>query len=601
MDYMSMQSLRYLLQEVHGLEELLGQDRYQDYDLETINILLNSVKKFADKEAFPYFREMDEKPVRYEDGKVIVHPQIQKAMKQGAELGLIGGNFDYDHGGMQLPETALTAAYFIIDSANNNVSGYPGLTMGAAELIASFGSQELQETYIPKMMAGEWGGTMCLTEPHAGSSLSDIITTATPTEEGHYLIKGQKIWISGGDHQYVDSFVHLLLARIEGAPAGTKGISLFVVPKNRPTADGGLEPNDMMCAADFPKLGQRGYATTHLVFGDHGDCRGWLVGEPHQGLRYMFQMMNGARISVGRHGAAVATAAYYASLKYAKERPQGRRLASGGKKDLTEGQTLIINHPDVRRMLLLQKAISEGSLSLVLQASMYHDWVKSSEGETKERNRLLLEILTPIVKTYPAEMGRFSVSNGLQVLGGMGFSSETVLQQYYRDIRIMAIYEGTTGIQSQDLLGRKMMMHGGKAWKLLMEEMGKTMADARTYDELKPHATELQEKIELVNQVVGFLVPFAQEGNHERFLSDATLFMELLGNVVVAWQWLKMGVQTKIALVSGETKYTQEFYRSKLHTMEFYYKYELPKTLGLAHSLTDDRVLTIVEEGELIM
>lgn len=601
MDYMNMATLRFLLYNVHGLQDILTQERFQEFDTETVDIFLNAVKQFADTEAWPYFREMDEKPVEYKDGKVIVHPQIEKIIQQSAELGMIGGTFDFEDGGMQMPESVMTAGYFIVDSSNNNVSGYPGLTGGAAELIASFGSQELKDTYIPRMMSGEWGGTMCLTEPHAGSSLSDIITSAAPTEEGYYHIKGQKIWISGGDHQYSDSFIHLLLARIEGAPAGTKGISLFVVPSRRLTADGSLESNDMMVAADFQKLGQRGYATTHLVFGDNGDCRGWLVGEANQGLRYMFQMMNGARISVGRHGAAIATAAYYQSLKYAHERPQGRRLATGGKKDLTEGQTLIINHPDVRRMLLLQKAVSEGALSLVLQAAIYHDWEKSSEGEEKERNHMLLELLTPIVKTYPAEMGRFSVSTGLQVLGGMGFSSETILQQYYRDIRIMAIYEGTTGIQSLDLLGRKMMMHGGKSWKLLMEEMGKTIADAQEFDGLKPHGSDLNEKIQLVNQVLGFLVPFAQKGDHERFLSDATLFMELLGNIVVAWQWLIMGVQAQRALVAENREQTEEFYKSKLHTLEFYYKYELPKTLGLAQSLTDDRVLTIIEEQELII
>lgn len=596
-----MATLRFLLHQVHGLDQVLALDRYQDYDAETVDFFLDSVKQFADKEAWPCFREMDEQPVRYEDGQVIVHPQIEKIIQQAAELGMIGGSFDAEVGGMQMPESVMTAGYFILDSANNNVSGYPGLTGGAAELIAAFGNEELKETYIHRMMSGEWGGTMCLTEPHAGSSLSDIITTATPTDEDYFLIKGQKIWISGGDHQYADSIIHLLLARIEGAPAGTKGISLFVVPKKRLTADGGLEGNDMMCAADFQKLGQRGYATTHLVFGDNEDCRGWLVGEPNQGLRYMFKMMNGARISVGRHGAAIATAAYYASLKYAHERPQGRRLATGGKKDLGQGQTLIINHPDVRRMLLLQKAVSEGALSLVLQASIYHDIEIAAEGEEKERNHFLLEMLTPIVKTFPAEMGRYSVSNGLQVLGGMGFSSETILQQYYRDIRIMAIYEGTTGIQSLDLLGRKMMMHGGKGWKLLMEEMGKTIATAQAHVGLKPHASDLHEKIQLVNQVLGFLVPFAQEGNHERFLSDATLFMEMFGNIVVAWQWLKIGVHAQEAIEAGTTTHTPEFYKSKLHTLEFYYKYELPKTLGLAQSLTDDRVLTIVQEQELII
>ena len=243
------------------------------------------------------------------------------------------------------------------------------LTQGAAELIIHFASQELKDTYVPEMLSGKWGGTMCLTEPQAGSSLSDIVTKATPTDQGHYNISGQKIFISGGDNHFTENVVHLLLARIEGAPKGTKGISLFVVPKNRVTADGSLEPNDVTTVADFQKLGQRGYCTTHLGFGDADNCQGYLVGEPNKGLHYMFMMMNGARIAVGLGSSAIASAAYYASLQYANERPQGRKLTSDGTKDINDKQALIVEHPDVRRMLLLQKAVVEGSMSLVMLAS----------------------------------------------------------------------------------------------------------------------------------------------------------------------------------------------------------------------------------------
>ncbi|RMG24122.1 MAG: acyl-CoA dehydrogenase [Bacteroidetes bacterium] len=598
--YISMDTLRYLLYQVHGLEQLLEKPRFQDFDKEAIDIYLNSVKSFSDEELFPYFREMDEKPVVYEDGKVIVHPQIQKIMQQSSEMGLIGGTFDYEQGGMQMPYTVLTAAYFIMDAANNHVPGYPGLTDGAAHLIVSFGEQELQEMFVPKMISGDWGGTMCLTEPQAGSSLSDISTTAYPQPDGRYKIKGQKIFISGGDTQFSENIVHLLLARVEGAPPGTKGVSLFVVPKNRPVPGGGLEPNDVTSVADFPKMGQRGYATVHLAFGDQDDCYGWLVGEENKGLGYMFQMMNGARIAVGRAGAAVATAAYYASLQYANERPQGRKLRSDGKKDPSEGQTLIINHPDVRRMLLLQKAIWEGSLSLVLQSAVLYDWETVSEGEEREQHRLLLELLTPVTKTYPSEMGRESVSNGLQVLGGYGFCSEFVLQQYYRDVRIMAIYEGTTGIQSLDLLGRKIPMKQGQALKLLAADMQATIKEAMAYDELKPYAQVLGEKMQLNQKVLEFLMPFAMKGDYERFLSDATVFMEFFGTILIAWQWLKMALKAKQGLLTGDKTYTPEFYESKIHTMKFYFKYEMPKTNALAQTLMDEEVLTIAREKELI-
>ena len=597
---MSMNVLKFMLYDVHSLTDLLKYPRFSEYDENSTNMFLDSIKDFCDKDCFPFIKEMDEKPVQYKDGKVVVHPQVQHIMKKSGELGLIGSSFDYESGGMQLPSMMNQAAYFMIDAANNHVSGYAGLTSGSAGLIEAFGTKELRDTYVPKMIAGEWGGTMCLTEPQAGSSLSDITTTAYPTDNGYYKIKGQKIWISGGDNHFADNIVHLLLARIEGAPAGTKGISLFVVPKNRPEADGSLTPNGVFCAGDFQKLGQRGYATTHLVFGET-ECRGYLIGEPHKGLSYMFQMMNGARISVGRHGVSIATAAYYASLQYAHERPQGRRLSDGGKKDLSQGQTLIINHPDIRRMLLLQKAISEGTLSLILQTARYHDMEKvATTAEEKEENHLLLEILTPIAKTYPSEMGQVSVSNGIQVLGGMGYSNETILQQYYRDIRILAIYEGTTGIQSLDLLARKVTMEDSKALRLLAKEIKKTIDAANAHEELKPYAEILGTKLALNKDILTFLLPFAMKGNYERYLSDATIYMSFLGTIVMGWQWLKIAVVAQDALKKGGGKYPAEFYQSQVHTMKFFFKYEMPKTDSFAATIKSNDELNIVSEKELI-
>lgn len=597
---MSMEHLKYVMYEVLGTDQLFQYERFQDYDKEAIDLFLDSIKDFSDKELYPYFREMDEDPARYDDGKIYLHPHFGKILKQMGELGLVSAPFDYDDGGMQMPPTMQTAAMFIMECANNNVPGYPGLTGGSASLIASFGNDHLKETYMPKMLSNEWGGTMCLTEPQAGSSLSDITTAAYPTEEGYYKIKGQKIFISGGDHEYADNFIHLVLARIEGAPAGTKGISLFVVPKHRPDGDG-FQPNDVITAGDFQKLGQRSYCTTHLVFGENDNCRGWLVGDANMGLRYMFQMMNGARIAVGRSGVGIATAAYYASLQYANERPQGRRLTNDGKKDLSAEQTLIINHPDVRRMLLLQKAIAEGSTALLFQTALYNDLHNNTTGDDKEKYYLLLELLTPLVKTYPAEMGQVSVNNGLQILGGYGFCSEFVLQQYYRDIRIMAIYEGTTGIQSLDLLGRKITMKGGKAVQLLGSEMQAAMQEANTYDELKPYAKVVGEKMAETAKVVEYLMQFAMKGQHERFLADATLFMDFFGTIVLGWLWLRMGTVAKKALVTGNLTQTSEFYESQIHTMKFFFKYEMAKTSGLVQSMMDPEILTLAEEKEVFV
>jgi butyryl-CoA dehydrogenase len=445
------------------------------------------------------------------------------------------------------------------------------------------------------MLSGKWCGTMCLSEPQAGSGLADIKCTAKKTDEGTYLIKGHKIFISGGDHEYTENIIHLLLARIEGAPSGTKGISLFIVPKYRVLADHSLTGNDVITAGDFQKMGQRGYCTAHLVFGDNDHCKGYLVGEPNKGLTYMFQMMNDARIAVGRGGAAIASAAYYASLQYAQERHQGRRLLNGGRKDEASGPTLIINHPDVRRMLFLQKAIYEGSLSLILQSAIYYDR-EVSEKENKEHWNLLLEFLTPITKTYPSEKGKLAVDNGLQVLGGYGFCADFILQQYYRDIRIMSIYEGTTGIQSLDLLGRKILLENGQVLKKILAELQHTMAEARMEKHLLQTANELEGQLPMVEATLAHLVPIAMKGETEKFIADATLFMEALGTIIVAWQWLKIGVAASRELTKENSPFPKPMLKNKLHTMRFFYKYELARNKSIFKIIQSEEVLTLAED-----
>jgi alkylation response protein AidB-like acyl-CoA dehydrogenase len=522
-------------------------------------------------------------------------------MKLGGSMGLIAAPFNYEDGGLQLPLLVHTAANYILDAANNHLPGYSGLTAGAAELIVEFASKDLKEKYTPKMLSGEWGGTMCLTEPQAGSSLSDIITKASPCDGGYYKISGQKIFISGGDHQYADNIVHLLLARIEGAPAGTKGISLFVVPKMRLEENGELFFNDVTTVADFEKMGQKGYCTTHLSFGDKGDCQGYLVGKENKGLNYMFLMMNGARIAVGRGASAIACGAYYASLEYANERPQGRKLSSDGTKNLKDKQSLIIEHPDVRRMLLLQKSMVEGSMNLIFKAAKYFDLQHNSTDEKeKHKYHTLLEMIIPVVKTYPSEAGIYSINNGLQVLGGYGFCSDFILQQYYRDIRISSIYEGTTGIQSQDLLGRKMMLNNGEGAKLLLDEIKKTIDKANQDNELKEWASNLNDQLDQTQKILFHLIPFASKGDYERFLADASIFMEFFGLVIVGWSWLEIGLASKHALTISESSIDSKFYQSKLDALEYFYAYELPKTKGFAEILLHPSSVTIKKEDKVI-
>ena len=599
--YVDMDTLKYMLYDVHKLENLLSRERFQDHDKESLDMFLNSVKEFADRELFPYFKEMDENPAYHRDGKVFVHKQVEKMMYQGGDLGLISAPFDYEVGGLQIPLMMQTAAFYVLDAANNHLPGYAGLTQGAAELIIHFANKELNETYVPKMLSGVWGGTMCLTEPQSGSSLSDIVTKANRSEDGSYKISGQKIFISGGDNHFIENVVHLVLARIEGAPRGTRGISLFVVPKNRLSSDGSLEWNDVTTVADFQKLGQKGYCTTHLGFGDKNDCKGWLVGEPHKGLHYMFLMMNAARIAVGRGASAIASAAYYASLAYANERPQGRKLSSDGKKNPDQKQTLIINHPDVRRMLLKQKSIVEGTMSLVILAAKYYDLIETATSpKEKEKYDLLLEMIIPIVKTYPSEAGIDAVNAGLQTLGGYGFCEDYILQQYYRDIRIFSIYEGTTGIQSQDLLGRKVTMDNGKALELLSGEITKTIQAAIQIEQLEAFAETLGQKLVLTQRVLTHLMPYAKKGDYERFLADASIFMEFLSLILMSWTWLEIALNASSAL-ENKGFYSKVFYESKLHATNYYYTYELPKTTGLAEILLNSETITVKKDKEPII
>ena len=599
--YMNMETLKFMLYEVFHLEKLLKQERFLEHSKSTTDIYLDTIKDFSDREAYPIFREMDEKPAVYKNNSIEVHPFVKILCEKSEELALIGSTFDYDDGGLQLPAIVSSAAFFIMDCANNNITGYPGLTSGAAELILEFGSQDLKDKYVPNMLSGKWGGTMCLTEPQAGSSLSDTLTSAVPKDDGSYAITGQKIFISGGDHQYCPNFVHLVLARIKGAPAGIKGISLFVVPQKRLKGNEELEDNDVITAADFQKMGQRGYCTTHLIFGENENTKGWLLGEEHQGLKYMFLMMNGARIAVGRSGVSIATAAYHASLNYAKERVQGRKINNKGVKNPNEEPIKIIEHPDVRRLLTNQKAISEGTLSLVLQASLYWDLKITSKGEEKKNYDLLLGLLTPIVKAYSTEKAILSVSDGLQVLGGYGFCNDFILQQYYRDIRIMTLYEGTTAIQSLDLLARKISGNNQKALHLLGVEIKESMSEAHKYEELHPYIKQLEEKLTLNKAILKHLFTYALEGNYQAFLADSSLYMDFLGTIVIAWQWLKIATSAQKALSTNTlNNRPKSFYESKLYTMKFFFRYELAKTTGLAEILKNKELLTISESSEFI-
>ena len=579
--YISRDHLRFVLHEYLGApERLRNYSYYEGYDAEAFDMAIDAALQIGDQYLHPIYAVMDREKATCKDGVVKTHPQLQVGIEALAEGGWISAHAPAEVDGQQMPLVLNNTGSLVFMSANGNVAAYAFLTVGASNLILAYGSDELKQQYLPSMYSGRFQGTMALTEPQAGSSLSDITTTARPLGNGRYAITGQKIYISGGDHPGVDNVVHLLLARIEGAPAGTRGISLFVVPKHRPTDDGAWEPNDVLTAGIYGKMGQKGYVAAHLMFGEQEDCIGYLVGEEHRGLPYMFSMMNEARIGTGIMATGTASAAYYASLQYAKERPQGRHPSQ---KDATQPQVPIIEHADVRRMLLMQKSVVEGAIALLLESSLWADLHEQDpEGEGAEAH-LLLELLTPIIKTFPSEYGTLAVMNGMQVLGGAGYTDDFPLEQYYRDIRVNAIYEGTTGIHGLDLLGRKVLMHEGKALHALSARIvGDVQANAPHF----PHeARALGSAVKQLGDVTTNLMERLQAEGPDKFLADATLYLEQFGLVVIAWHWLRMAGRAEAARADDKAMLSRTFYESNIATMRYFIEYELPKAQGLATRL----------------
>ncbi len=585
--FASKRNIKFMLHEVFNVAELTRHAYFRDHSRETFDMIIDTVWKVGGNFMFPLFQEMDKNPPQYVDGKAHVHPAMRDFMKQNGDGGWINDKWSHEDGGQQVPALVSFTKQFIMAAANGAMAIYPELTHGAANLIRHFGSRELRDRYLEKMTAGKWQGTMALTEPDAGSSLADIKTSAEDTGLGYYHIQGKKIFISAGDTTATDNTVHLMLARIKGAPAGVKGISLFVVPKQRFAADGGLEYNDLSCDGFEHKMGVKGCPACQLTMGDHGDCRGHLVGKPNMGLTYMFQMMNEARIGTGIIAAGKVTAAYFACLEYTRQRLQGRKP---GQKDPLSAPIPIIEHADIRRMLLFQRAVAEGGLALALQLSQYLDLIKA--GVDVEKHELLVDFLVPIVKTFPSEYGVLAISAAMQCLGGYGYCQDFPVEQYYRDIRIDAILEGSTGIQGQDLLGRKVTMKKGEAYKLFMAEVNKTIAAACEIPEMKRLAIQLSRGVEIMSDATAYLLGVAGQNKTEEFLADATLYLEMVGLIAMGWQWLMQGIAACRALRGGVPEGDAHFYKGKLQTLDYFITYEAAKVDSLAAILKTSHGLT---------
>ncbi len=562
----------FLLYSVLDAESLCELEAYQQHSKETFDMFIDSVRRFARQDLLPTYKPMDENPPVFRDGRIHTHPDLPGLYDAMIELGVLTATRPESVGGQQMPIVVHTLASAYLMAANLGAYGFVGLTHGAAHLIEAFGSDELKERFMTKMYGGEWTGTMALTEPHAGSSLGDITTTATPTEDGHYLIKGSKIFISGADHQLTDNVVNLTLARIEGAPDGTKGISLFAIPRLREEG-GELVSNDVTVAGLIHKIGWRALPSLALEFGDEGNCRGWLVGEPNQGLRYMFQMMNEARIMVGVNAVATASAAYHESLAYARERKQGRTLGARG------GEMVpIIEHADVRRMLLRQKAVVEGSLALLATVSRYADVAAhGASDEVRERADLLLDLLTPVAKTFPAERGFESNALAIQILGGYGYTSEYLPEAYMRDQKLNTLHEGTNGIQSMDLLGRKVMSKGGASLRALAEEIGATIARAREAGCDPELCGALEEAVGTVGAITLELGQRGMAGDADAMLGHSWDYLDMFATLVIGWQWLTMAAAAKTATISEERRNAIDA------AMQYWIRTEVPRVALLAN------------------
>lgn len=548
----------FLLRDVLDVEGLCKLPAFASHSRETIDPWFAACRRVAREVMFPSYRAIDLEPPRFEGGRVFVHARMHDAWRELVGLGAISAVSE-----LPLTVTTLSSAYLM--AANCAAYGFAGLTAGAAHLIEAFASEPLKATYLEKLKSGEWTGTMALTEPHAGSSLGDVTTRARPTDAGHFLISGAKIFISGGDQDLTQNVVHLVLARIDGSPAGSKGISLFAVPKKRPTA-AGLVDNDVQVSGVIHKIGWRGLPSLALSFGDEGNCQGWLVGAPNQGLRCMFQMMNEARIMVGVNGAATASVAFHESLAYARERKQGR---AAGTTDITSAQIPLTEHADVRRMLLRQKAIVEGSLGLLGLTARYADVAAHGTDEAERaRAKLLLDLLTPIAKTFPAEKGFESNALALQIHGGYGYSSEYLPEAWLRDQKLNTIHEGTSGIQALDLLGRKVVAGGGAALMALREEIEVELARAK-FD-----VAELRGAADRMVEVTAALGARGASGDVEGMLGHSSDFLEAMSAVVIGWVWLK--------LANGVASRDDDFAKGLKAAAQYWLRTEVSRVPALA-------------------
>ncbi|WP_341780518.1 acyl-CoA dehydrogenase [Ectopseudomonas mendocina] len=572
---LSSRNLAFELYEVLDAEALTQRPRFADHNRETFDAAISTARGIAEELFAPHNRKNDEHEPQYVDGGAVLIPEVEPALRAFHEAGFLNATRDFEQGGMQLPNLLSQACFAHFQAANIATSSYSMLTMGVANLIEAFGSEEQKSRYLQPIIDGRFFGTMALTEPHAGSSLSDIRTRAEPHADGSYRIKGNKIFISGGDQPISENIVHMVLAKLPDAPPGVKGISLFLVPKFHVNDDGSLGArNDVTLAGLFHKMGWRGTTSTALNFGDNGECVGYLVGKPHHGLSYMFQMMNEARIGVGMGAIMLGYAGYLYSLDYARNRPQGRQPDG---KDPSSPQISIVEHADVRRMLLTQKAYVEGAFDLGLYAARLFDDTHTLEtAEDRTRALELLDLLTPIVKSWPSEFCLKANELAIQILGGHGYTREYPVEQYYRDNRLNPIHEGTHGIQSLDLLGRKVSQNGGAALKQLLKLINDCCQRASASESLNALRQPLEQLLARLQAVTLALLGDLMNGKVNQGLANSALYLKVFGHTVIGWRWLEQAIRAEQGLANTDNADEQSFYRGKLQAARYFLTWEVP-------------------------
>lgn len=570
---LSRRHISFLLYEWLGVEELCARERFAAHSRESFEDIIELAQRLAERFFAPHNQLADRQEPRIgADGRVVLVPEVRTALAAFADSGFCGITFDEAIGGFQLPHVVAGAALAWFHAANVGTTAYTTLTSAAANLIYTYGSPEQIDTWVPPMLDGRYHGTMCLSEPQAGSSLSDITTRAVRSDDGSYRVCGTKMWISGGEHELGENIVHLVLARTPDAPPGVKGISLFIVPRY---GDDG-RANDVALVGINHKMGFRGTVNTVLAFGEHGGAVGYLIGQEGHGLAYMFYMMNEARIAVGRMATCLGYTAYLKSLEYARERPQGRNVGA----DPTTPQLPIIEHCDIKRMLLAQKSYVQGALALVLYCDRLVDEKHTAPTEAERHNAAtLLEILTPIAKSWPSQWCLAANDLAIQIHGGYGYTREYSVEQHYRDNRLNPIHEGTHGIQALDLLGRKVVSGDGAAFSLLTQTITATIDRALFAGGLGAElAGELAAR---VNRLIEATAAIGRESDRHVALANATAYLEATGHIVVAWIWLEQ------LLVSDD--HAGPFYDGLRQTAKYFVRCELPRV---------DAQLDLVEKRE---